>query len=152
MRAGTWRAAARGHHPAAGVARVPAAVGRDHAVLGRQCDDRLRRHAPGLRPHPLLLAVGAIGVAQMVPTLIVGLLGGPVADAMDRRKLVLVTSRCLALVSAALAVQAFAGLGLLWLLYALVAVQSSLSAVDRPARQTFVPPCCRPASCPPGWR
>jgi len=91
------------------------------------------------------LAVGAIGVAQMVPTIAVGVLCGPVVDAIDRRKLVLVTSGCLALVSAALAAQAFAGLDLLWLLYALVAVQSSLGAVDRPARSTFVP-----ALLPPG--
>jgi MFS family permease len=85
------------------------------------------------------LAVGAIGVAQMVPTIAVGVLCGPVVDAIDRRKLVLVTSGCLALVSAALAALAFAGLDLLGLLYALVAVQSSLGAVDRPARSTFVP-------------
>jgi MFS family permease len=85
------------------------------------------------------LAVGGIAVAQMVPTLAVGLLGGPVTDATDRRKLVLVTSSCLAAVSAAFAAQAFAGMDLLWLLYALVAVQSSLVAVDRPARGTFVP-------------
>jgi len=43
-------------------------------------------------------AVGAIGVAQMVPTLAVGLLGGPVTDVIDRRKLVLVTTSCLAAV------------------------------------------------------
>jgi MFS family permease len=84
-------------------------------------------------------AVGVIGVAQMVPTLAVGLLGGPVTDAVDRRKLVLVTSSGLAAVSAAFAAQAFAGLDLLWLLYVLVAVQSGLVAVDRPARNTFVP-------------
>jgi MFS family permease len=84
-------------------------------------------------------AVGVIGVAQMVPTLAVGLLGGPVADAVDRRALMLVTSGCLAAVSAAFAAQAFAGLRLVWLLYALVAVQSSLAAADRPARSTFVP-------------
>ena len=84
-------------------------------------------------------AVGVIGVAQMVPTLAVGLLGGPVIDVLDRRTLVLVTSSCLAAVSAALAAQAFAGLSLVWLLYALVALQSALSAVDRPARSTFVP-------------
>jgi MFS family permease len=84
-------------------------------------------------------AVGLIGVAQVVPTLAVGLLGGPVVDAVDRRTLVLVTSSSLAAVSAAFAAQAFAGLRLVWLLYALVAVQSSLAAVDRPARSTFVP-------------
>ncbi len=84
-------------------------------------------------------AVGAIGVAQVVPTLIVGLLGGPVTDAMDRRKLALITSSGLAAVSAALTVQAFAGLNVLWLLYALVALQASLNAVDRPTRSTFIP-------------
>ena len=85
------------------------------------------------------LAVGLVGVAQMVPTLLIGLLGGSVTDTTDRRRLVLVTSSCLAAVSAAFAVQAFAGLGLVWLLYALVAVQSSLTAIDRPARTTFIP-------------
>ena len=85
------------------------------------------------------LAVGAIAVAQMVPTLAVGLLGGPVTDATDRRKLVLATSGGLAAVSAALTAQAFAGLRLVWLLYALVAIQSSLIAIDRPARSTFIP-------------
>ena len=84
-------------------------------------------------------AVGLLGVAQVVPTLAVGLLGGSVTDAVDRRKLVLVTTSCLAAVSAALAAQAFAGLHLVWPLYALVAVQASLVAVDRPARSTFIP-------------
>ncbi len=83
--------------------------------------------------------VGLVGVAQMVPTLLIGLLGGSVTDTTDRRKLVLVTSSCLAAVSAAFAAQGFAGLNLVWLLYALVAVQSSLTALDRPARATFVP-------------
>jgi MFS family permease len=95
------------------------------------------------------LAVGAIGVAQMVPTLVVGLLGGSIVDAADRRTLALVTSACLAVVSAGFAAQAFAGLRLVWPLYALVAGQSALLAVDRPARITFVaallPPGQRPA-------
>jgi MFS family permease len=52
-------------------------------------------------------------------------------------------------VSAAFAAQAFAGLRLVWLLYALVAVQSSLLAVDGPARSTFIPSLL-PASQVPG--
>jgi MFS family permease len=84
-------------------------------------------------------AVGAIGIARVVPTLIVGLLGGSLVDAFDRRRLVLLTTSCLAVVSAALAAQAFAGLDDVWLLYGLVAVQSALSAINAPARQTFVP-------------
>jgi MFS family permease len=84
-------------------------------------------------------AVGALGIARMVPMLTIGLLGGSLADAVDRRKLVLTTTSCLAVVSAGLAAQAFAGLSLLWLLYGLVAVQSALGAVNMPARQTFLP-------------
>ncbi|HTX81155.1 MAG TPA: MFS transporter [Streptosporangiaceae bacterium] len=84
-------------------------------------------------------AVGAIGIAQMVPTIAIGLLGGSLADAVDRRKLVFVLGCCSAGVSGALAAQAFAGLRVVWLLYALVAAQASLSAVNAPVRQTFVP-------------
>jgi MFS family permease len=84
-------------------------------------------------------AVGAIGVAQVIPTVTIGLLGGAIADAVDRRKLVLVASTGSAAVSAGLAAQAFAGLQSIWLLYALVAVSSSVSAINAPARRTFVP-------------
>ena len=84
-------------------------------------------------------AVGAIGVAQMVPTITIGLLGGAIADAVDRRKLVLATSTSSAVVSAAFAAQAFAGLRSVWLLYVLVAVSASFSAVNAPARRTFIP-------------
>ena len=85
------------------------------------------------------LAVGFLGVVQAVPTLAVGLLAAPLTDALDRRTLVLVTSSCLAAVSAALAAQAFAGANQVWLLYLLVAVQFGLAALDRPARATFTP-------------
>ena len=84
-------------------------------------------------------AVGALGLTRMVPTLTAGRFGGSFADAVDRRKLVLVTSSCLAAISALFAAQAFAGLDQLWLLYVLVAVQSAFSAIDGPARRTFTP-------------
>jgi MFS family permease len=85
------------------------------------------------------IAVGAIGLAQAIPALVVGLYGGSLADAVDRRRLVLATSSCLTAVSAVFAVQAFLSLRQLWLLYALAAVQSGLQSVDGPARRTFVP-------------
>jgi predicted MFS family arabinose efflux permease len=89
-------------------------------------------------------AVGAIGIARMAPMLTIGLLGGSLADGVDRRRLVLVTTTCLAVTSAGLAAQAFAGLRLLWLLYGLVAVQSALSAINTPAQQTFLPRLLQP--------
>src|ERR1035437_330063 len=84
-------------------------------------------------------AVGALGLTRMIPTLTVGLFGGAFTDAIDRRKLALATTSCLAAISALFAAQAFAGLDQLWLLYVLVAVQSAVSAVDSPARRTFTP-------------
>jgi MFS family permease len=90
-------------------------------------------------------AVGAIGIARMAPALAIGLLGGSLADAVDRRKLGLVTTTSLAVVSAGLTAQAFAGLGMVWLLYALVAIQSALGSVNAPARQTFLPRLLPPA-------
>jgi MFS family permease len=84
-------------------------------------------------------AVGALGLATLVPTLVIGMFGGSLADSVDRRKLVLVTSSCLAAISALFAAQSFAGLRQLWLLYALVAVQASFNSIDSPARRTFTP-------------
>ncbi len=90
-----------------------------------------RTHSP--------FAVGAIGVVTVVPTLAIGLLGGSMLDAVDRRRLVLWCTGALAVVSAALAAQAFARLAAIWPLYLLVAVESGISAVSIPARRTFVP-------------
>lgn len=85
------------------------------------------------------VAVGGVGLAVAVPAISFGLLGGSIVDAVDRRRLVLFVSICMALTSTALAVQAFAGSRLLWPLYALVAVQSLFSCLNAPARRTFIP-------------
>jgi MFS family permease len=84
------------------------------------------------------LAVGLLGLT-FVPVLVVGLLGGAIADSVDRRRLGLVTSALLMAVSAAFAAQAYADLGQLWLLYALAMVQAVLQAIGAPARRTFTP-------------
>ncbi|HXW81518.1 MAG TPA: MFS transporter, partial [Acidimicrobiales bacterium] len=85
------------------------------------------------------LAVGALGVAEMVPTLAIGLLGGSLADAVDRRKLILAMTTCSAAVSVALAAQAYIPLHALWLLYTLAALQSAAGAVRAPAQRALVP-------------
>jgi len=84
-------------------------------------------------------AVGALGMVRLVPTLAVGLLGGALTDAMDRRKLALLTTFGHATLAAVLAAQAFAGLSALWLLYLLAALSSALSAVSQPVRRTLIP-------------
>ncbi|HSZ47890.1 MAG TPA: MFS transporter, partial [Streptosporangiaceae bacterium] len=51
-------------------------------------------------------AVGAIGVAELVPILVIALPGGSLADSVDRRRLVLFCSFGATAVSAGLAAQA----------------------------------------------
>ena len=84
-------------------------------------------------------AVGLVGLAALVPLLGLGLVGGALADSRDRRRLALVTSSGLAVVSLGLVAQAALDLRSVLLLYGLVAVQSALFAIDHPARSTFPP-------------
>jgi len=85
------------------------------------------------------LAVGLIGLVIAVPTIAMALAGGAIIDIFDRRTIVLTATALQAAVSGLLAYQAFAGLGQVWLLYCLVAVQSAVDGVNSPARRTFMP-------------
>jgi MFS family permease len=84
-------------------------------------------------------AVGLVGIFAVVPLIVFGLYGGAVADAVDRRKLGLVASMGLWLLSIVLAIQAFAALDSVALLYGVVAVQSACYAVNNPARSAIIP-------------
>ena len=84
-------------------------------------------------------AVGALGVATFVPMLVIALPGGTLADRFDKRKLVLVITVCQTAVSALLFAQAALGLSWLWLMYVLEAASSAVSAINAPARRTFIP-------------
>ena len=85
------------------------------------------------------LWTGAIGVATAVPTIVLGLLGGTIADTFDRRRIVLLTSLG-AVVSAGLsAAQAVAGIGSAVLVLVLVAAQTSCTALGSASRRAFVP-------------
>jgi MFS family permease len=86
-----------------------------------------------------VFAVGLLGLARMIPTLTVAMAGGSLADSVDRRKLVLITTGCAMGVSALFAAQAIAGLRQLWLLYVLVVLSASISSITGPARRTFAP-------------
>ncbi len=83
--------------------------------------------------------VGLVGVFGLGPLVVLGLYGGAIADAVDRRTLALVASAGLWAVSIALAAQAFAGLGSVWFLFGCVAVQSAFYAVNNPARSAMIP-------------
>jgi MFS family permease len=84
--------------------------------------------------------VGVTSIVALVPLIVFGLLGGAIADAMDRRKLMLITSAGAAVSSALLAVQALLpGGGNLALLWVLTACVSGFAAVNQPTRSAVIP-------------
>lgn len=85
------------------------------------------------------LAVGAAGLCSALPAMAFVLLGGSIGDAVDRRILVLFATSGQMAVSILFALQAFAGLRIPALLYGLLVLQSLLTAVNAPARRTFLP-------------
>ncbi|MGI5170957.1 MFS transporter [Spirillospora sp. CA-253888] len=80
---------------------------------------------------------GAIGLATGVPMLVFGLVGGALADAVDRRSLVRATTAGQVLAAAGLVAQAAAGNRSVAVLLALVAVRSGCGALGAPALRTF---------------
>ncbi|MGH3755624.1 MAG: MFS transporter [Pseudonocardiaceae bacterium] len=94
------------------------------------------------------LDVGLIGLAGFVPLVAFGLYGGSIADAVDRRKLVLVTSAATMLVSVVLLVQAVLAINQVSVLFACVAVQAAFAAVDSPARRAIIPQLVRAEKLP----
>jgi MFS family permease len=86
------------------------------------------------------LMVGVTSIVALVPLIVFGLLGGAIADSMDRRRLMLVTSVGAAVTSALLALQALLpGEGNLAVLWVLTACVSAFAAVNQPTRSAAIP-------------
>jgi MFS family permease len=85
------------------------------------------------------LAIGALALVQVVPIMAFSLGGGVVADAVDRRRLLLLTQAGLAATSAALAgVALLPGMPVL-AIYAIAFVAAGFGAIDQPARASAIP-------------
>src|SRR5213595_1198682 len=91
--------------------------------------------APGRKA----IALGLMGAVQVVPIIAFSMLSGVVADALDRRKVMLATQTVMALLAAALAALTFAGLHTVWPIYVLAALSSAAASFDGPARQALIP-------------
>ena len=83
--------------------------------------------------------VGLLGLFQAIPLISLPLLGGVLADRVDRRRVLIVTQSGLAACSLALALATQLGYNELWILYALTAISAAFSAFDQPARGSLVP-------------
>jgi MFS family permease len=90
-------------------------------------------------PERKALALGFVGLARVAPVVIFSMISGVVADALDRRRVLLITQTLSATVALLLALLAFRGLTVVWPIYALAAVGAAVGAFDLPARQALVP-------------
>ncbi|MEV0205025.1 MFS transporter [Streptomyces sp. NPDC050788] len=84
-------------------------------------------------------AVGAIGAVELLPLVVFGLYGGALADALDKRKLIVWTEAGQGLLSVALLLNALLPHPTVWPLYVVAALSSALVSVQRPALDSLFP-------------
>jgi MFS family permease len=84
-------------------------------------------------------AVGAIGLAELVPLVVFGLYGGALADHVDRRRLLIWTGVAQAVFTAVLAANAFRDDPSVWLIFVVAAALASSSSMQRPSREALMP-------------
>lgn len=85
------------------------------------------------------LALGLIGLVRVVPVVFFSLVGGSVADAVDRRRVMLVTQSIQTLAAGALALLTHTGHISAAAIYGINFLSASAIAFDNPARQSLMP-------------
>ncbi len=88
--------------------------------------------------------VGLLGLVQLVPVVTCGLLGGAVADRVDRKRLLVGAEALMALCLAGLLANAHAGAPSVGVIYVLVAVLQGASGFHRPALEALTQKVSRP--------
>ncbi len=86
---------------------------------------------------PLLLGLG--GLTRAVPILTLALFGGALADRVDRKRLLMFTQASQVVTSLLLGTLVVTGTIQFWHIYVIGFVNSTLSAFDAPARNSFYP-------------
>ncbi|MBF8194067.1 MFS transporter [Nonomuraea sp. K274] len=92
--------------------------------------------------------VGLLGMANLIPLIVFGLWGGAVADAVDRRKLLIAGSLIAWVSTLFILVQALLGLGNVYLIFAAVALNSTGFAITGPTRGAIIPRILEPELVP----
>lgn len=85
------------------------------------------------------LALGSVGLARLLPMLVLVLPAGLVADGFDRRRVMLATQSSMLAASAALAWITWNGWATPWMIYTYLVVQAIASTFELPARQSLIP-------------
>lgn len=85
------------------------------------------------------IALGAVGLVNLLPVLILSLVAGVFADAVNRRRLMFLTQAIMAVLAALLGLATLRHLDSLWLIYLVTAASTAVSTFDLPARQSLIP-------------
>jgi MFS family permease len=85
------------------------------------------------------LLVGLLGLAALIPLLIVPVYGGAVADAVDRRRMLLLSDFALMLVTGGLLVNALLPDPRVWFLFVAEGLGTAAYGFQRPARNALTP-------------
>ncbi len=85
------------------------------------------------------IALGGVGLARILPIIVFSLIGGAMADVVNRRTVMFFTQSAMALTAVALAYLTIGGHIALWHMYLLTGLQAVAVAFNSPARQSLVP-------------
>jgi MFS family permease len=88
--------------------------------------------------HSVLL-VGFLGLTELAALIVFAMLGGALADAADRRTMVLLSEAGLMVGSLVLAGNSLLAHPLMWLIFAVAALQGSFDALQRPSLDALLP-------------
>lgn len=85
------------------------------------------------------LWVGLVGLAQLIPSLLIALFAGELVDNLDRRNLLIVAETLLTVVALLLALTGAASRSSLEALFVLVMLAAALDVLDQPTRTAVIP-------------
>jgi MFS family permease len=85
------------------------------------------------------LVVGLVSVSELLPILVMSFVGGALADAIDRRRMVRITEASLCAVTGVLVLNAALPHPQLWVLFVSVSIAAGIDAVQRPSLDSMVP-------------
>ncbi len=85
------------------------------------------------------LLVGLLGLAELAPLLVTALVGGALADAVDRRRMVRLAELGLSLAAGVLLVNAMLPDPHVWVLFVVAAVMAGLDGIQRPSLDALTP-------------
>lgn len=85
------------------------------------------------------VAVGLIGLAELIPLIVFGLYGGALADSVDRKVMVIATEFASGALVAMLLINSLLPTTQLWVLYAVAMMLAAVDGLQRPSLDAMIP-------------